>query len=383
MTRKPKIVADKNIPFLKGVLDHICDIEYLPWQEMTKENLHDADALVTRTRTNCNKELLEGSSIKIIATATIGYDHIDTEYCDSNGIAWTNAPGCNSGSVEQYILAALLVMARKKQLNMQGMTIGIIGVGHVGSKVERISRALGLKVLLNDPPRERNEGGELFVSIDRIKEESDFITFHVPLTPEGRDKTLHIVDDAFLRNLRKRPVLINTSRGKVVDGLALKNSIIQRQLSGCVLDVWEGEPAVDSELLKSMDIGTPHIAGYSADGKANGSSQSVQSLSRFFKLGMDNWSTSELPAPVPEQIVIDGSGMGLLDVVTDAVLHTYDILKDDGALRSSPLRFEQLRAEYPVRREMGAYKIKIINDEAGAGPVLENLGFQVLSDYCF
>ena len=383
MSKRIKIVADINIPFLKGVLDEIADIEYLPWQDMTREKLQYADALVIRTRTKCNQELLEGSSIKIIITATIGYDHIDTEYCDSRGIAWTNAPGCNSGSVEQYVLAALLVIAKRKKLQLPEMTIGIVGVGHVGTKVEKISRALGMKVLLNDPPREQKEGEGAFVSIDRIKKESDIITLHVPLTPEGHDKTLHIVDKTFLKSLSKRPVIINSSRGEVVDGSALKNAIIKEQVSGCVLDVWEGEPAVDTELLELVDIATPHIAGYSADGKANGTSQSVQALSRFFTLGMDNWYTTELPAPVPDQIIIDASNLEILDVISDVVIQTYDIMKDDGALRSAPDLFEQLRSDYPVRREARAYKIKIINDEAGAGPVLENLGFQVLKDYCF
>ncbi len=379
--RNIKVVADKDIPFLKGVLEAVADVVYLPGKEIDSAILKDADALITRTRTKCNKALLEGSSVKFIATASIGYDHIDTEYCEANGIYWCNAPGCNSSSVEQYILSVLLTVAGRHRLALKDITIGIIGVGYVGRKIERICKAMGMKVLLNDPPRARKEGGKEFVSLEKIQEDANFITFHVPLYREGEDKTFHLAGKEFFTELRGKPILINSSRGEVVDGDELKKSLASGKVKAAVLDVWEAEPDLDKELLSMVDIATPHIAGYSVDGKSNATGMSVRALSRFFGLGLDDWEPADLPPPRIDNLIIDGSRFDLQELLVILARRAYDVLRDDDVLRKNPENFEKLRASYPVRREPAAIRVNIINDYNAAGPVLRQLGYHARTDY--
>ena len=379
---KIKIVADNKIPFLKGVLDQVADMVFLPGKEISAADVLEADALITRTRTCCDASLLDGSDVKFIATATIGYDHIDTEYCERQGISWCNAPGCNSFSVEQYILSVLLNIASQENFELKDRTIGIIGVGHVGSKVEKIARTLDMRVLLNDPPRARKEGPHAFKDLEYILQEADIITLHVPLNLFGEDKTYYLAGHDFFGQLAKKVLFINSSRGKVVDSGALKTALQDQKLAGAVLDVWEGEPGIDLELLELARIATTHIAGYSTDGKAKGTSMSVQAISRFFNLGFDDWYPDRIPAPEHPDINLDGTGMELQEMLLDVVNRAYNVMEDDRRLRESPERFEELRGTYPIRREPGAFRVKIINDPAGAGTVLEKLGFQVMSDFC-
>ena len=226
----------------------------------------DADALIVRTRTRCDSKLLEGSKVRFIATATIGYDHIDTQWCESHGIRWTNAPGCNSWSVQQYIGSLLVIMSRSLGFRFRDKTIGIVGVGNVGSKVARLAALLGFRVLLCDPPRARREGLGQFITLDEIIERSDIITLHVPLIHDGEDATFHMFDRSRLATMNPGQILINSSRGEVVDGEALKNALVQKKILAASLDVWENEPHIDTELLSLLFTGTPHIAGYSVDG---------------------------------------------------------------------------------------------------------------------
>ena len=377
---KIKIVADDKIPFLKGVLEQVADMVYLPGKEISAEDVRDADALITRTRTCCDASLLDGSGVKFIATATIGYDHIDTEYCERQGIRWTNAPGCNSCSVEQYILSVFLNIAGLENFDLTSKTLGIVGVGYVGSKVERIARALGMRVLLNDPPRARDEGPHTFVDLAQILQEADIITLHVPLNLSGEDKTHHLAGHDFFAQLAKKVFFINSSRGGVVDSEALKAALKDQRLAGAVLDVWEGEPGIDLELLDLARIGTTHIAGYSADGKANGTSMSVQAISKFFGLGFDNWSPDDIPAPEHPEITLDATGMDRQEVMLEVVNRSYNVMEDDRRLRESPERFEDLRGTYPIRREAGAFRVRIINDQSDAGAILEKLGYQVINN---
>ena len=244
-----KIVADDKIPFLQGILEPFAQVKYLPGGKISRGDLLDADALLTRTRTKCTAELLEGTSVKFIASATIGYDHIDTQYCDAKGICWTNAPGCNSESVAQYITSLLLNQAFRAKRPLDGLTLGVIGVGNVGSKVARNARALGMRVLLNDPPRARREGTAAFAGADEICRQADFITCHVPLNRGGIDNTLHYADENFFTKLERRPFFINSSRGEVCDNLALKRALQEGKLSGAALEVWENEPDIDREVL--------------------------------------------------------------------------------------------------------------------------------------
>ena len=256
-----KIVCDNKIPFLKGVLEPYADVVYLPGKETTPEVVRDADAIITRTRTACNEALLAGSQVQVIATATIGFDHIDAAWCDAHGIYWENAPGCNSGSVRQYIASVLVTLARRYGLDLENTALGVVGVGNVGRKVAAIARALGMKVLLNDPPRARREGPDAFVSLDEICAQSDIITVHVPLSNEGEDATWHLFDAARLATLRPDQILINSSRGPVVDNAALKAVLQKSGLKAAVLDVWEGEPQLDPELVGLLALSTPHLAG--------------------------------------------------------------------------------------------------------------------------
>ena len=380
MARRIKVVADNKIPFLQGVLEQSADVVYLGAHEITRESVRDADALIVRTRTRCDRELLEGTAVRFIATATIGFDHIDTAYCESKKIVWKNAEGCNSSSVQQYIAAALLKLAEVSKSELAGKTIGIVGVGHVGSKVASLCTALGMKVLLNDPPRARHEGQKDFVSLERIARDSDIITFHVPLNPEGEEKTFHLVDENFLLGLREDQMLINSSRGEVVDNDALKAVLKERKLGLCTLDVWEGEPKIDVQLMGLVRIGTPHIAGYSADGKANGTSMSVQALSRHFGLDFNDWFPGKVPLPASTLLELDCRGLTRQNVITALVQRTYDILIDDARLRLSPSSFERQRGEYPLRREFPAYTVRLLNASEDMMTLMKKFGFKTTEE---
>ena len=372
-----KIIIDDKIPYIRGAFEDVAEVIYLPGSKTTAEIAKNADAIVTRTRTICNEKLLAGSSVKFIATATIGYDHIDTDYCDAAGIKWTNAPGCNSKSVEQYIASALMVLAETKKLKLKDLCIGIVGVGNVGSKVAKICEIFGMKVLLNDPPRERAEGSDKFVSLETIKNEADIISLHVPLNIKGEDATFHMGNESFFSALKKRPVLINSCRGEVIETDAVKKALKTKQLSSFVCDCWENEPDLDLELLEMTEIATPHIAGYSKDGKAKGTLMSVLAISDFFGLGLNNWQPSGVELPTNPIIEIDGEGMNEQEVFSKAILHTYDIRHDDKLLRLSPEHFEQQRGDYPTRREFPAFTIRTQRVEEKTLEKLELLGFNV------
>lgn len=375
-----KIVCDNKIPFLKGVLEPYAEVVYLPGSETTADVVKDADAIISRTRTICNESLLKGSSVKVIATATIGFDHIDTAWCENNGIIWRNAPGCNSWSVKQYISSVLLVLAEKYGFSLEGKTLGVVGVGNVGSKVADAARALGMKVLLNDPPRERKEGTEGFVSLDEVMAQSDIITLHVPLSREGEDATWHLFDQERIAALGKEQILINSSRGPVVDNKALKSALQSGAIKAAVLDVWEGEPDLDPGLIDLLDITTPHIAGYSADGKANGTMASVRTVAEILGLPLTEWTPSGVPAPEQAlSFVIDAEGKSCADVLKEAVLHTYDVREDSDRLRNAPELFEKLRGDYQIRREPSAFSIELRSGTVKEVEALEAIGFKVIN----
>ncbi len=379
---RPKIVIDAHIPFIKGALEPFAEVVYLPGREIGAGDVRDADALVVRTRTRCDRRLLEGSRVKCIATATIGYDHIDTAWCAANGISWTNAPGCNASSVEQYMVSALLHLARHHRVELGGSVLGIIGVGHVGRKVRRVAEALGMKVLCNDPPREREEGPADFTGLEELLRRSDIVTLHVPLIREGPDKTPGMANREFLETMQKGAWLINTSRGEVVDDEALKSGLANGRLSGAVLDVYNNEPDPDPGLLKLATITTPHIAGYSTDGKANGTQMSVRAVSDFFGWDAGDWEPDNIPVPGEPVIHADGADHDSAGFLAEVYKHTYDITVDDEALREQPGRFEALRGEYRTRREPPAYAVRLYNDDGVYRGLLEQLRFQVLGDFC-
>jgi erythronate-4-phosphate dehydrogenase len=372
-----KIIIDDKIPYIRGAFEGVAEVVYLPGSKTTSEVVKDADAIVTRTRTICNEKLLAGSSVKFIATATIGYDHIDTDYCNTAEIKWTNAPGCNSKSVEQYIASTLMVLAERKNLQLKDLTIGVVGVGNVGSKVARICNLFGMKVLLNDPPRERAEGPAEFVSLKQVMDEAEIITLHVPLNMKGEDATYHLGNEEFLSNLKRKPILINSCRGEVVETQAIKAALKSGQISGFVCDCWENEPEIDLELLAMTELATPHIAGYSKDGKATGTRMSVHAISQFFGLGLESWQPSGVEQPENPVFELYGKGLSEQEIISKAILHTYDIRNDDQDFRQNTSQFEQLRGDYPTRREFPAFTIIPKNVEEKTLQVLKKLGFNV------
>lgn len=372
-----KVIADINIPFLKGALEEYAEVIYLPGKEITRDILKGADALLTRTRTKCTDSMLKGTSVKFIGTATIGFDHIDTQYCDNNKIEWTNAPGCNSSSVQQYIGAALMKIAAESRFNLKDKTIGIVGVGNVGSKVEQLAKTMGMNVLLNDPPRARQETGKNFHSLKTILFESDIITVHVPLNAVGEDCTYDLFDEKTFNKMKNGAWFFNSSRGEVNNTSALKNALASGKLGGAVIDVWENEPDIDLELLAKSFIATPHIAGYSTDGKANGTSMVVNSLCKYFNLPLRNWYPGNVPAPMAPEITIEAKGKSDEDIIREAVFHTYNINEDDLKLRFSPSDFENQRGGYPLRREFSSYMVNLKGGTPKVKEMLGELGFKV------
>jgi len=375
-----KIICDNKIPFLLGTFEPFAEVHYLPGKETSPELVRDADALVTRTRTLCTPELLEGSSVKVIATATIGYDHIATDWCDSHGIIWRNAPGCNSWSVKQYIASVLVSLARRHALKLEGMTLGIVGVGNVGSKVAEVGKILGMRVLLCDPPRSRREGSGIFTDLDSLVCQSDIVTLHVPLSRSGEDPTWHLFDSGRIAGMRNDQILINSSRGPVVDNAALRQALEAGKLRAAVLDVWEGEPEIDRTLMNLLDYSTPHIAGYSADGKANGTTASVRTVASALGLPLEDWKVEEIPAPAQGlEFVLDAAGKSRQEVLTEAILFTYDVEEDSLMLRCSPETFEKQRGDYPVRREPTAFTVYLRHAAPSMADSLRQLGFKVIS----
>ena len=379
-----KIVADENIPFVRQAFEPLGDVVTAPGRQMTPEQVADADALLVRSVTKVNAELLDGSTVRFVGTATIGTDHLDTTYLDRRGITWAAAAGCNANSVAEYVVAALLVLARRDGFRLADKTLGVVGVGNVGSRVVRYARALGMTVLKNDPPLQRQTHDRRFVPIERIFE-ADLVTLHVPLTRQAKDATWHMVDADFLSRLRADAYLLNTSRGAVVDGAALRNALQQQRLAGAVLDVWENEPDIDVELLELSALGTAHIAGYSFDGKVMGTRMIHDAACRCFGLSTE-WDPRPLmPPPATPQLQVEACGRDPQDVVASVVASIYDIEKDDADLRAVgglPLdqrgsHFDRLRRDYPIRREFGTTRVIVPPDQRGLAPIFENLGFLV------
>jgi erythronate-4-phosphate dehydrogenase len=275
-------------------------------------------------------------------------------------------------------MAALQTLAIEKKIELSTMTIGVIGAGNVGSKVARLCSLLGMNVLVNDPPRERIEGSEGFVSIEEIKQQADIITVHTPLTYEGEDKTYHLIDEQFIDSCENDFFLINAARGEIMDTQAALTALKFGKIKEAIIDCWENEPEIDLDLLDHTFISTPHIAGYSRDGKANGTKMSIQAISCKFDLGIDNWECSSIELPDNTTIVLDGAGKTDQDVIAEAVLATYPIMEDNNRLKFYPRTFEKQRGDYPIRREFPIYSVKAENVSEAALEIIAGLGFQIL-----
>lgn len=322
------IVVEANIPFIKGALEPYGNVRYLPAEAITPETVEDADALFVRTRTRCDAALLDSSRCRFVATATIGTDHIDLPWCESRGIEVANAPGCNAPAVAQYVFSSI---AAVKGPDLSGLKMGIVGVGNVGSIVSRWAPQLGMRVMLNDPPRQLAEGGRGWCALDEIAAEADIITFHTPLDSTTR----HIVNSGFISSLRCRPVLINAARGPIVDTPALIDGLIDGKVSHAIIDCWEGEPQISSYLLSLADIATPHIAGYNHEGKVRATRMALDAFGRHFGLPRLPMTEPE-PAPAAATVTLDDITAG------------YDPMADTRALKASPTSFEALRNHYPI-----------------------------------
>lgn len=332
------MIIERNVPFMDA-LEAVADVKYLPYGEITPMAVADARALVVRTRNRCDASLLEGSDVTLVATATIGTDHIDLPWCAAHGIEVANAPGSNAPAVAQYVFSSI---ARLINRPVSNYTIGIVGVGHVGSIVERWARSLDMKVMLCDPPRQRAEGGDMWHTLAEIAERADIITFHTPLTKEGPDATYRLADEKFFNFLRRAPIIINTARGAVVDNDAWVRAINAGVAGKAVVDCWEGEPNINLDLLRLSAIATPHIAGYSFEGKQRASQMALDAVCRH--LGLPSLKVS---GPAPQSVARSITLRGALD--------SYNPLDDTAALRSAAdtaPAFEALRNGYKLRPEL-------------------------------
>ena len=364
LTGAMKIVADPNIPYIREAFAEFGEIVLVPGRQLTNAHVRDADLLLVRSVTAVNAELLAGSRVRFVATATIGFDHVDVAHLAARGIGFATAAGSNANSVAEYIIAAILELAHRQNFRLRDKTLGVVGVGNVGAKVVRLARALGLRVLPNDPPRQRAEKLPDFVSLDRLVAKADILTFHVPLSKTGPDTTFHLLEP-------HRGIVLNSSRGAVLDN----RQLLAAKLDALVLDVWENEPNISPELLAKTNLGTPHIAGYSFDGKVNGTRLIYEAACRRFGLPA-TWQPVLPAPPVPRLEIVVTSGEDDEAVLRRVIRQVYDITGDDARLRADYRQFDKLRAEYPVRREFFNTELELQNASPALRDKLTALGFR-------
>ncbi len=382
------IIGDEQIAYIDKVFCGFHKLITLPTSELTCSKIQKADVLLVRSVTKVNEELLKGTKVKIIGSVTSGIDHIDRKYLRRNGIKLLYAPGSNANSVAEYVIACLLIIAKRKKISLTEKTIGIIGVGNVGKRVAKKCQALGMQVLLNDPPKFIRTKDKRFLSL-KNPSEADIITLHIPLTFSGKYRTFHLINEEFLRNIKEGSILINTSRGKVIDENALLK--YHSKLGGLILDVWENEPDINIELLKRVDIGTPHIAGYSLDGRFNGTFMVYRKLCRLLNRKPDILREKILPR-LNKKLNIT-LGTDLIDTLCNTVLKVYNpeldhqslvkIVKLNSAQRQE--YFKLLRRNYPERREFFNYIPIVKATESRMAEsqqimnILKELGFKVVN----
>lgn len=376
------IIADENIPQVEAAFSRFGEVRVFSGRHITPDDVQDANILLVRSVTQVNEALLSASQVRFVGSATIGTDHIDQQWLQQHGIGFINASGCNAISAAEYVMSALLVLAEDKDLPLQRMTMGIVGCGNVGSRVQARAEALGIKCLVCDPPRAEIEGSEGFVAMDEIAQ-ADIITIHVPLIRDGRHPTYHMINAAFLNQLQAKAVFINTSRGDVVDEAALRNKAVSQPSFKMILDVWQGEPLIDAGLVECALIATPHIAGYSLDGKIRATATLSTALCDYLDKQADEQDWAKLAQP--KQAVINPLRTDTYSIVRDCLWHVYDARRDDRALRNTlnlsdkgrAAEFDRLRRQYWPRRECGAYQVSAENMTADTLKLLEVYGFTV------
>jgi erythronate-4-phosphate dehydrogenase len=381
-----RIVADRNIPYVREAFGEAGQLDLLASAAIDADAVRNADALLVRTEVRVDRKLLEGSSVTFVGTATIGADHVDAGYLGERGICWTNAPGSNADAVKEYVLAALTHLAGAKSVSLQGMTLGIVGVGNIGSRVAKVARAWGMQVLLNDPPLYRSTGDTSYLPLDALMD-ADIITIHIPLTSAGPDATFHLFDAYRLRAMKRGSILLNTSRGAVVDNQVLREVLESGHLGGVVLDVWEKEPMIDTALLRKVDLGTPHIAGYSLEGKARATAMLYDALCAHFRIPPRWKMASALPAVTDHEISVNEGAGDPEAIVAEIVKECYPILRDDASLRAMldvPAEhckefFTRLRTGYAFRREFANRTVRIASGNEPVAAMLRAAGLNVLS----
>jgi len=375
-----KLVVDENIAFPEEGFSQFGEVVLCGGRKITNVLLKDADALIVRSITKVDENLLKDTNVKFVGTATIGTDHIDLSYLKRAGIAFADAQGCNANSVAEYVFTVLMKIAIERKLSLKEMSIGVVGIGNVGSKVVNFAEAVGLKVLKNDPPKERAGIGSGYVSLDEALT-ANVVTFHVPFNKEGTDKTFHLIDDKKLNLLKEETILFNTSRGQVVDNLALLNLIDKKDFTA-VLDVWEGEPKINTELLKKVYASSPHVAGYSLEGKVNGTKMIYDALCKF--IGKEPAWKPQLPDAENNKITLPGNG-NIEEKLNYVFNNIYNINRDDEKMRklvdmdveTGGKYFDELRKTYPLRREFNNYTVVVNEDEKEIIELLKKLRFDV------
>lgn len=373
-----KLVVDENISFAKEAFSLFGEVKLLAGREINHETLKDTDILIIRSVTNVDGSLLKNTPVKFVGTATIGTDHIDLDYLKNNNIAFADAKGCNAFAVAEYFLTALIKICADEKINLEGKSIGIIGVGNVGSKVLKFSELLGLKVLKNDPPLQRKNPDEKFYSLEEILK-CDIVTLHTPLTFEGEDKTFHLLDEEKLSQLKDDSILINTSRGAVIDNKALRKMISQKKLK-VALDVWENEPDVELSLLERVALASPHVAGYSLEGKVNGTIMIFNALNTF--LGTNYHFDFTLPEVKNNLLEYNQADLDI-NKFNELLKRIYDIDSDTNQMkkmlyfnREDRVKyFDEMRKNYSLRREFNNYRIKLKSDKLKN--LFEGLRFRV------
>ncbi len=380
-----RIVADENIPYVHEAFDRLGDVRTLMGRGMTAADVADADVLLVRSVTPVNADRLAGSNVRFVGTATIGTDHVDQAHLAERGIGFSSAAGSNANSVAEYVIAQLLTMGGRLGLDWSGRTIGVVGVGNIGRLVVRNAEAMGMRVLQNDPPRARAEGPDAFVDLDTICAEADVITLHTPLIREGIDKTVHLMNAERIRSMRPGSLLMNSGRGPAVDNHALSESLQTGTPRAACLDVWESEPDIDVDLLSKVALGTPHIAGYSFDGKVAGTKMLFDAACRHLELDATWDPADNLPEPPVPEVTVYGTAKSDRAVLREVVWRVYDIEADDRRMRAlvdtpageRPAVFDRLRKEYPVRREFTNTRVHLVDADESVRQALTVWGFQV------
>lgn len=374
------LIIDENITFAQEAFSDFGNVKFIDGRSLTNSDVKDADILIIRSVTKVDEHLLQNSKIKFVGTATIGTDHIDLNYLQSKNIAFADAKGCNADSVAEYVFTALLKIAAEQNISLKDKTIGVVGIGNIGSRVVRLAESFGMKVIKNDPPLERKRVGKNYVSLDEVLN-ADIITLHVPLSFEGDDKTFHLLSGDNLKKIKSNAIIINTSRGAVIDNASLLDETNRRELN-LILDVWEDEPFINLDLLAKTKVATAHIAGYSFEGKVNGTKMIYDSLCEFLKI-KSSWQ--------PELPPIERKNFQLSDCKSDEeklykLFSTiYDIVKDDIRLKEiSKYKqneqagyFDLLRKTYSVRREFYNFIVQLSEKEKHLKANLETFHFNV------